>query len=210
MNNNINSFDNLESSIRKSSVIQERINLVSSHMYKQFLEYQHSTINTSETFLKMVENMESTVEFLKQSFAARGVATQNIYHEVDMSKTVAMLNILWHAMSFTTRCNNKPQALYREEETPIITGRIMALNGIYSEIVKKNPENEMQALLDAEIASLFIPADKSQNAIIKIKHLGNREFYINQMDAPREFLLKVVETVCGGGICHEEYTRKLI
>lgn len=210
MNDNLNSFDNLESSIRKSSVIQERINLVSSHMYKQFLEYQHSTVNTSETFLKMVDNMQATVEFLKQSFSARGIASQNVYYEVDLSKTVATLNILWHAMSFTTRCNTKPQALYREEETPIITGRIMALNGVYSEIVKKNPENEMQALLEAEIASLFIPADKSQNAIIKIKHLGNREFYINQMDAPREFLLKVVETVCGGGICHEEYTRKLI
>ena len=210
MDNNINSFDNLESSLRKSSVIQERINLVSAHMYKQFLEYQHSTINTSETFVKMIDNMEATVEFLKQSFASRGVATQNIYYDADVNKTVATLNILWHVMSFTTRCNNKPLALYREQETPIITGRIMALNGIYTEIIKKNPENEMQALLEAEIASLFIPADKTQNAIIKIKHLGNREFYINQMDAPREFLLKVVETVCGGGLCHEEFTRKLI
>ena len=201
MDNNINSFDNLESSLRKSSVIQERINLVSAHMYKQFLEYQHSTINTSETFVKMIDNMEATVEFLKQSFASRGVATQNIYYDADVNKTVATLNILWHVMSFTTRCNNKPLALYREQETPIITGRIMALNGIYTEIIKKNPENEMQNL-DGH--------SNGVTTIIKIKHLGNREFYINQMDAPREFLLKVVETVCGGGLCHEEFTRKLI
>ena len=83
MDNNFNSFDNLETSIRKSSVIQERINLVSTHMYKQFLEYQRSTMNAAETFVKITDNMQATVEYLKQSFAARGVATDNIYFESD-------------------------------------------------------------------------------------------------------------------------------
>ena len=63
---------------------------------------------------------------------------------------------------------------------------------------------QLQAVLEQEVASLFIPAERSQNCIIKINHLGNREFYINHMDAPREFLLKVIETICGGGIYHEE------
>ena len=67
LDNNFNSFDNLETSIRKSSVIQERINLVSTHMYKQFLEYQRSTMNATETFVKITDNMQSTVEYLKQS-----------------------------------------------------------------------------------------------------------------------------------------------
>ena len=88
MDNHFNSFDNLETSIRKSSVIQERINLVSTHMYKQFLEYQRSTMNAAETFVKITDNMQATVEYLKQSFAARGVATDNIYFESDETKTV--------------------------------------------------------------------------------------------------------------------------
>jgi 5'-deoxynucleotidase YfbR-like HD superfamily hydrolase len=96
LDNNFNSFDNLETSIRKSSVIQERINLVSTHMYKQFLEYQRSTMNSSEMFVKIADNMEATVEYLKQSFSARGVSTDSIYFEQNDDKTVIVLHILWH------------------------------------------------------------------------------------------------------------------
>ncbi len=205
MENNFNSFDNLETSIRKSSVIQERINLVSTHMYKQFLEYQRSTMNAKETFVKITDNMQATVEYLKQSFGARGVATDNIYYEEDSTKSVLILHILWHTISFTTRWNNQPQALYRGVEAPMISGRIIAMKGDFNEITKNvKDENQLQTVLEQEVASLFIPAERSQNCIIKINHLGNREFYINHMDAPREFLLKVIETICGGGIYHEE------
>lgn len=205
MENNFNSFDNLETSIRKSSVIQERINLVSTHMYKQFLEYQRSTMNAKETFVKITDNMQATVEYLKQSFGARGVATDNIYYEEDSTKSVLILHILWHTISFTTRWNNQPQALYRGVEAPMISGRIIAMKGDFNEITKNvKDENQLQTVLEQEVASLFIPAERSQNCIIKINHLGNREFYINHMDAPREFFLKVIETICGGGIYHEE------
>ena len=66
----------------------------------------------------------------------------------------------------------------------------------------------MERLLDKEVASLFVPADKSQNSIFKIRHLANREFFLNSADASREFVLKVVETICGGGLYHEEGSRK--
>ena len=62
----------------------------------------------------------------------------------------------------------------------------------------------MAKLLENEIASLYVPAETNQNSILKIKHLGNKEFYLNQLDAPREFVLKVVEIICGGGLYHEE------
>jgi len=201
LDNHFNNFDNLETSIRKSSVIQERINLVSTHMYKQFLEYQRSTMNASETFVKIADNMQSTVEYLKQSFAARGVSTENISFNVDDSKSVLVLNILWHTISFTSRWNNQPQALYRGVEMPMISNRIIAMKGNFHEIIKeKKEEDELSAILEQEVASLFIPAERGQNCIIKINHLGNKEFYINHMDAPREFLLKVIETICGGGV----------
>ena len=128
MNNNINSFDNLESSIRKSSVIQERINLVSSHMYKQFLEYQNATVNTSEIFNEIILSLKPIIESLKKSFASRGVTTQNIYYEYDPQKTVITINILWYTFSLTTRCNYEPQALYRgDSKPPMFAGRIMAV-----------------------------------------------------------------------------------
>lgn len=205
MDNDFNSFDNLETSIRKSSVIQERINLVSTHMYKQFLEYQRSTMNASEVFVKIVDNMEATVDYLKQSFGARGIAADNISFEQNDEKSVLILHILWHTISFTTKWNKQPQALYRGVEVPMISNRIIAIKGNFNEIVKDvKEENRLETVLEHEVASLFVPAERGQNCIIKINHLGNREFYINHMDAPREFLLKVIETICGGGIYHEE------
>lgn len=208
MADNYENFDNLETSFRKSSVIHERVNLVSTHMYKQFLDYQHANMNINESFLRMVDDLQAVVETLKQSFSSRGVTTQNIYMEVDAQKSVAVINILWHKISFTTRCNCQPQALFRENELPLFSCRIMALRGNYHELMKSNRENEMEILLDNEVASLFIPAEKIQSAVITIRHLANKEFYLNQMDAPREFVLKVVETICGGGVYHEMGSRK--
>jgi hypothetical protein len=92
----------------------------------------------------------------------------------------------------------------------MFSGRIMAIKGDYNELIEgKVSRNEiMGVLLDKEVASLFVPADKSQNSIFKIKHLANREFFLNSTDASREFVLKIIETVCGGGVYHEEGKRK--
>jgi len=183
---------------------------VSVHMYKQFLEFQQSNINTHEVFMKIAENLEGVVAFLKQSFSVRGVSGQNILYEVDQTKTIITLNILWRTISFIARHNTKPQALYRGDVIPpIFAGRIIAISGNYFDIIKEN-EDEMPKLLEHEIASLYIPGEKSQGAIMKIRHIGSQEFPLSQIDAPREFLLKVIETLCGGGIYHEEGNKKLI
>ena len=85
----------------------------------------------------------------------------------------------------------------------------MAISGNYNEITEgaKNRNEIMERLLEKEVASLYVPADKTQNSIFKIKYL-NREFFLNSSDASREFVLKVIETICGGGLYHEEGSRK--
>ena len=210
MSKGYENFNNSETSFRKSTLIQERIGLVSTHMYKQFLDYQHATLNSTEIFSEMIDNLKAIADSLKQSFAARGVTTENIYVEHDKDKTVVVINILWHTISLTTRCNYEPQALFRDSAPPMFSARIMAINGNYNELMEgiTSRSDMMQVLLDKEVASLFVPADKSQNSIFKIKHLSNREFFLNSTDASREFVLKVVETICGGGLYHEEGSRK--
>lgn len=210
MLNKYESFDNSETSSRKSALIQERVGLVSTHMYKQFLDYQHATVNTNEIFAGMASNLQDVVDTLKEAFASRNITTQNIYLDIDTQKSVIIVNILWHKISFTTRCNFQPQALYRENGQHVFSGRIMAIRGNYYEIMKGviEHDDEMVKLLDNEVASLFVPAETNQNSIMKIKHLANREFYLNQIDAPREFVLKVIEAICGGGFYHEEGARK--
>lgn len=203
-------FNNSETSFRKSTLIQERIGLVSTHMYKQFLDYQHATLNTTEIFAEMIDNLKAIADSLKQSFSSRGITTENIYVKYDNEKSVAVINILWHTISLTTRCNYEPQALFREGKPPMFSGRIMAINGDYNELMEGTTSRHemMEKLLEKEVASLFVPADKTQNSIFKIRHLSNREFFLNSSDASREFVLKVIETICGGGLYHEEGTRK--
>ena len=203
-------FDDLETTARKSSVIQERMSLVSSHMYKQFLEYQQSNANTAILFEKMVENMALTVEYLKQSFTMRGIPSENIYYEYDKQRHIAVMNILWHSITLYSNMKDRPKALHREKDSPLFTGRIIAIKGTLPELVQGYNDEVEQKLLDMEVASLYVPADKSGKAIIKIRHLGNQEFYINQMEAPKEFLLKVIETICGGGNYHKEGSRVTI
>lgn len=206
-----NSYNfNDESSMKNLPMIKERVSLVSAHMYKQFLDYQHANSNTNEIFRQMLECLIAFADALKQSFASRGISTQNIYIEKDPQNTTAVFTIFWHTFSFTTRCNNMPQALFRENDAPLFAGRIMAIKGDYNELVKNinGHKEEMKLLLENEIASLFIPAEKSQSSVFKIKHRANREFHLTQVDAAREFALTVIEAICGGHIYHEEGIRK--
>lgn len=205
MLNNFESFDNSETATKKDIVIQERVELVSTHMYKQFLDYQHATVNTNEIFSRMIDCLNIVSENLKQSFSSRGVATQNIYTEADASKSVVVTNILWHNISFTTRCNFQPQELYRDDGRHFPANRIIALKGDYNEIMQgvKDHEEEMSRLLENEVASLYIPPDQTQKCVFKIKRSG-KEVALNQTDAPRDVVLAVFELVCGYPLYHQE------
>lgn len=203
--NNFESFDNSETATKKDIVIQERMGLVSTLMYKQFLEYQHATVNTNDIFTRMIDCLDLVANNLKQSFSSRGVATQNIYVETDALKTTVFINVLWHKMSFTTRCNSHPQAFQKKDGASLYSNRIIAVQGNYNELIKdaKNHEEEMEILLENEVASLYVPAEQIQKCIFKIKDTS-QEFQINQIDAPREVVLKVIETVCANPSYHKD------
>jgi hypothetical protein len=192
------------SGTKKNTVIKERVNLITSHMYKQYLEHVKASKNTTDMFSRMLSEMVSVGSQLSESFVQKNAPSSNIFCETDADRSVGIMNILWHSISFTTRGNTKPQALYRKGKQPLFCGRILALNGDFRDASLGLQDQEYPAILKCEIASLFVPADPTFDAIIKIKHLGNSEFLINQIDAPREFLLKVVEIICGGGYYHEE------
>lgn len=197
-------FNNLDMSKEKPSAIKERLNLVASHMYKQYKEHKDATANTTQMFYRILRDMEEMTLALKENFTARGIPTSHIFCQADADKSVGILNILWHSMSFTTRGNTRPQALFRNDNTPLFTGRILALNGDFLDASLDIQDQEYPDILKCEIASLYVPADTITPAILKIKHLGNQEFYLNQIDAPKQFLLKVIEIICGGGIYHED------
>lgn len=207
MSNSYNNFDS--NNFDRNSMIKQRVSEVTAYMYKQFCDYQHINENTSEIFANMANVAKEVVEQLKQSFASRGVATENIWVKFDTKVPAIIINVFWLQYSITMRCNFKPQALFREGSTSLYSGRIMAVKGDYFVAVAnaKTPDAEMACLLDKELASLYVPANKMENAIIKARY-GSKEIPLNQTDAGREFVLKITESIVTDTMYHEEGARK--
>ncbi len=210
MQNNFDSLDNLELRTQKSSIVQQRTSIVVSYMYKQFMEFNQATINTNDVFSKILENLAEVLEYIKQSLNVRNVPVQNVSATVDSAKTLAIVNILWHNISFTSRFNTSPKAFAQKNGQPVFCGRIFAINGDYTKLIKdeSNYEKQIDILLENEIASLFIPAEKNLGSTMTIRHKDNLEVFISQSDAPREFLLRVIEFVCAGGEFHKQNAKK--
>ncbi len=190
---------------KKASSLDERINLITSHMFKQHKEHTRATENTKKMFEKLLHDLEEVTDKLKHCFEKRQLSLSSALCLIDADRSVGVINVLWNSLSFTTRGNTRPQALYRTEEAPLFTGRIIALNGNFYDASLDIQDQEYPDILECEVASLYVPADKTSPAVMKIKHLGDREILINQTDAPKEFLMRTIEVICGGGIYHEEF-----
>lgn len=182
---------------------QTQVERLASHMQKQLREHEAAMQGANRIFDELLTEMEKLRTCFQESFAARNVMPEQIYSHVDADRSVGILNILWQTISFTTRGNTKPLAMYRLGRPPVFTGRIVAVHGHFHELNRGLHDDLFPALLHHEIASLHIPADPTAPAIMKIKHLGEEEHYLHQADAARMFLIKTVEVTCGGGFFHE-------
>lgn len=207
MQDSYKNFDNLETTFGKSNVIQERISLVASHMYKQYIDDKKAEFNGLQCFMEIYKELQIITDLLKQTFASRNIPTQDIYVVTDRDTKVIMLNIMWQKITFSIRSNIMPQSLQRET-TPMLSYRIMAIKGNYNDLMKNTDDDEMEIMLRNEVASLYIPAENTQPAIMTIKYLLNKEFLLTPVDASKEFVLKVIELVCGGGIIHKTSPEK--
>lgn len=182
---------------------ENRLEKIVSHMYQQYQEYVSSTINTSKIFEEMLNEINNVIDYIRHSINLRGLEESQVFCEIDADRSVAILNVLWHSISFTTRGNTKPMALYRENKDPLFAGRIIAFNGDFQDIALELQNQEYPDMLNSEIASMFIPHDDRMPAIMKLSHLPDKDLYFDQKEAPKQFLLKVIEIICGGGIYHE-------
>jgi hypothetical protein len=189
--------------------IQQKVDLLAAHMHKQQKEHEAAMLNTNRVFEALLQDLDSFAACFKAAFEERmpevnELNSPRIRSIADPDRSVGILHVLWHVMSFTTRGNTKPLALNRPGRPPIFTGRIIALQGDFLDIQSNLHTVHFGDLLDLEIASLYVPADPTAPAVMQMKHVNGEELYFHQADAPRRFLLKVVEMVCGGGFFHEQ------
>lgn len=198
-----NGFTGLNSS-RQSSVALERINDVASHMFSQYTDYRNAGANADVILEEIYQNMKSVSEYFKQTFSARGVSVENIRCERDSSTQSIVLSVLWQKIGFTLATNTKPLYIAQRGGKRMLCYRIVAIKGDCSKIIKNNPENYIDKLLEDEVASLYIPASKSDACEMRVRFLSNDIYTLSHQQAAKEFFLKVVEYICGGGNKHPE------
>ena len=208
--------------------VQQKVDKLAAHMQKQLGEHEEAMRNTRVVFEHLLHDLDNFAECFQDAFqtppqqsqteggiadvetpliqlpAVERLPDSRIRSQSDPDRSVGILNILWHAISFTTRGNTKPLALNRPGRPPLFTGRIIAFNGDFLDVQSNLQTSNVSELLSREVASLFVPADPAAPAVMQIKHLKGEELYFHQADAARRFLLKVVEIICGGGFFHEQ------
>lgn len=181
---------------------RKRIDFMASHIFYQLKEHEAAQKRTSTMFEQLLCQLEETVVTFQQSFLTREIPAGNVYARIDADRSVGILHLLWHTISFTTRGNTKPMALRRNGRDPLFTGRIVALLGDYQESILIHHSQEHQDLLEDELASLYIPGSPAQPAVMRFRH-SKEELFFHQAEATQQFLLKILESVCGGGYFHE-------
>lgn len=184
--------------------VRKQIDFMASHMFNQLKEHEAAQKRTEAMFEQLLCQLEEVVVNFQQSFLMREVPVGGIYARIDADRSVGILQLLWHTLSFTTRGNTKPMALNRSGREPMFTGRIVALMGDYHENVLLKRSQDYEDLLEDELASLYVPASPVQPAVMRFRH-SKEELFFHQSEATQQFLLKILEAICGGGQFHEAY-----
>jgi hypothetical protein len=186
-----------------NQLISQKMALLANHMSQQQTQHQVALAHTNQLFNALLDDLPLFIDTFRSAFATKGIGPEHIYHHVDPDRSVGILRVLWHTLSFSTRGNTQPLALARPGRSPEFCGRILCIRGDFQDVSLLWDPQQFSEWLPFEIASLFVPADEAQPAIMTVPHLGEHESYFHQADAARLFLLRCVELVCGGGFLHE-------
>ncbi len=182
--------------------VRKQIDYMASHMFLQLKEHEAAQVRTATMFEQLLRQLEETVVSFQQSFMRREVPIGSVYARIDADRSVGILHLLWHVISFTTRGNTKPMALRRNGREHQFTGRIVAIMGDFQENLNAVHSHDFADLLDDELASLYIPASPTQPAVMTFRHT-REELFFHQAEPTQQFLLKILESVWGGGYFHE-------
>lgn len=178
--------------------IRKHIDFMASHMFFQLQEYEAAQKRTAGMFEQLLRQLEQVVVTFQQSFIKREVPASGIYAQIDADRSIGILHLLWHTISFVSRGNTKPMALGRNGRDPMFSGRIVAIMGDYRDMAHADYAD----ILEEELASLYIPASPAQPAVMRFAHRKD-ELFFHQADATQQFLMKLLEAVCAGGYFHE-------
>jgi hypothetical protein len=199
-----NAMETITPEEKAQQLLEKRISLLAGHMTHQSSLHEKAMENTRRLFNELLDELPAVCQLFTEALGSRRMETGRVYSEVDPDRSIGVLNVLWHCLSFTSRGNTKPLALHRTGGDPQFTGRILAIRGDFQDLAHRYETTDFTDLLPFELASLYVPADPFSPAILRVPHLGLEEEYLDQRTASRVFVMKTVEMVCSGGFLHEQ------
>ncbi|MDH4378773.1 MAG: hypothetical protein QE263_02565 [Vampirovibrionales bacterium] len=208
-----------EASQRAAAITPHTLALATT-LGEQWLTHQHVMARTNDTFDGLLTQLNSTCDDLRTHMAqwfrksttrdafspyprAQADIQRQLYARIDADRSVGIVNMLWHTLSFSIRGNNRPLALFSPEhptQAPVWCGRIVAFLGDFQELTEDNPLQEFNELLPYEVASLYVPAS---GPLMMRHHHSDDTLELPEAEAVETFLKTVITTVCVGGYFHE-------
>lgn len=191
-----------------SPALEQTIDRLAATMVAQFKAHQTAMSQTHTVFEQLLDLLAPTTEAFAQALQNRALhfpVAQPVSIRIEPDRSVGVVRLLWHTLSFTTRGNSHPLALERPGREPLFSGRIVVLQGDLTQLAPdwEDTPVALETLLEYELASLFVPADALQPAILRMPHKPGDEVFYHQASAAQQFLLKTLEVVCHGGFLHE-------
>ena len=187
--------------------IYQEMDQLTGQMTAQWRAHEQAMRRTQHVFDAVLLSLEHACDTFKINFAEQSMPAERVYCRVDADRSVGMINLLWHTVSFTTRGNTKPMATARYGKAPMFTGRIVALQGDFLELATDPSIQTFGDMLQNEVASLYVTGDPDAPAILTIRHLGDEEHLLDPTEAAERFLMKTLQMVCSGGYFHEKRPR---
>ncbi|MBX2861716.1 MAG: hypothetical protein KTR14_10825 [Vampirovibrio sp.] len=184
--------------------MKSRINDVAGFLVRRQQQHDRALKNTQRIFDGLLDDLHPVCNFFKEAMQGSGLPEQRIYADMDPDRSIGILNLCWHTLSFMARGNHLPMAVDRPNREPLFTGRIVAISSDFADGSQQLHSGDFHDVLQHEVASLYVPAASDEPVIMRIPHLGGEDLQFEPREAARQFLLKTVEMVCSGGAFHEK------
>lgn len=190
----------------------QRVSFLSAHLNQQQSDFQAAQQQTRQVFNDLLNALEPMAESFRAELSQLSQTRPNVHATIDPDRSVGVLTLLWHSVSFTVCDQYQPLAIERVGKSPLLACRIMATLGDYrnQHSLWETPET-MSA--PQEFASLFVPSPKTppsqaslappvaEQCLLRFTHTpGDRVIAWDQVVPV--FLSSILDALCGGGMLH--------
>ncbi len=203
---------------RLPSWITQRVATLSAHLNQQQTDFQAAQLQTRQVFNELLDALELMAESFRAEMAQHAQPTDRIYATIDPDRSIGILTLLWHSVSFSVCDQYQPLAVERRGHAPLLACRIMATLGDYrhQHSLWETPETTQGP---HEFASLFVPAPAapvgqahlpnalptlpSDTCLLRFTHTPGDRYLAWDQVVP-VFLSSVLDALCGGGMLHNQ------